>query len=74
VEPSHPHRSCPRPTLILVAFPAIAVFFLLSEHRAGALGLLPNLLLACPLLHFFHHGRRGILAVASSHAVQIPRI
>ena len=37
---------------------AIAVFFLLTEHRAHALGVLPFLLLlACPLMHLFgHHG------------------
>jgi hypothetical protein len=36
---------------------AIAAFFLLTEHRAHALGVLPFLLLAlCPLLHLFGHG------------------
>jgi hypothetical protein len=36
---------------------AIAAFFLFTEHRAHALGVLPFLLLAlCPLLHFFGHG------------------
>jgi hypothetical protein len=34
---------------------------LLTEHRAHLFGVLPYLLLlACPLLHAFHHrGRRG---------------
>lgn len=43
---------------ILIAFLAIAAFFLLSEHRAHLLGALPFLLLlACPLMHLFmHHG------------------
>jgi YHS domain-containing protein len=43
---------------ILVAFLAIAAFFLLSEHSAHLLGALPFLLLlACPLMHLFmHHG------------------
>ena len=43
---------------ILVAFLAIAAFFLITEHRAHMLGALPFLLLlACPLMHLFmHHG------------------
>ena len=41
---------------IFWAFLAVAAFFLLSEHRAHALQAVPYLLLlACPLLHFFHH-------------------
>ncbi len=39
-------------------FAAIALFYLLTEHRAHFLGALPYLLLlACPLVHLFmHHG------------------
>jgi len=46
---------------ILIAFLAIAAFFLFSEHRAHLLGVLPYLfLLACPLMHLFmHHGHGG---------------
>lgn len=45
---------------VLLGFLAIAGFFLLTEHRAHVLGVLPFLLLlACPLLHLFHHGRHG---------------
>jgi len=48
---------------VLLAFLAIAAFFLLTEHRAHVWGVAPYLLLlACPLLHFFMHrghGRRG---------------
>ena len=46
---------------ILVAFLAIAAFFLFTEHRAHLLGALPFLLLlACPLMHLFmHHGHHG---------------
>ncbi|KVA23186.1 DUF2933 domain-containing protein [Burkholderia ubonensis] len=42
----------------LLAFGAIALFLLLSEHRAHFLGVLPYLLLlSCPLMHLFmHHG------------------
>lgn len=44
----------------LLAFGAIAAYFLLKEHRAhlaGALPYLPYVLfLACPLIHLFMHG------------------
>lgn len=51
-----------RSGLVLLAFLAIAGFFLVTEHTAHLLGALPYLLLlACPLLHFFHraHGGHG---------------
>ena len=43
---------------VLIAFMAIAAFYLFTEHRAHLLGALPFLLLlACPLMHLFmHHG------------------
>ena len=41
-------------------FVAIALFFLIAEHRAHLIPFLPFLLLAaCPLLHFFHHRGHG---------------
>ena len=42
----------------LIAFLAIAAFFLITEHTAHFFGFLPYaLLLLCPLLHLFmHHG------------------
>jgi len=49
-----------RSGLVLLAFLAIAAFFVVTEHIAHVLGVLPYLLLlACPLLHLFHggHGR-----------------
>ena len=47
-------------TVALLAFLAIAGFFLITEHRAHLLGALPFLLLlACPLLHVFMHGGHG---------------
>ena len=51
------HRSRSRRVFILFAL--IALFFLVSEHRAHWCGALPYLLLlACPLLHLLHgHGR-----------------
>jgi hypothetical protein len=39
---------------------AVAAFFLWTEHRAHLLGALPYLLLLlCPVVHFFMHGRHG---------------
>lgn len=44
----------------LIVLGAVAVYFLLSEHRAHALGALPYLLLlACPLMHIFMHRGHG---------------
>lgn len=53
-----------RRNLAFIGFAAVAGYFLLSEHRAHALGVLPYLfLLACPLMHLFmhrgHHGGNG---------------
>ncbi len=49
-----------RTGLVHLAFLAIAAFFLFTEHRAHLFGILPYLLLlACPLLHLFMHGRHG---------------
>jgi len=46
--------------LALLGFLAIATFFLFTEHRAHFFGILPYLLLlACPLLHLFMHGKHG---------------
>lgn len=55
------HDSHPAPrgyNWVLIAFLAIAAFFLITEHQAHLLGALPFLLLlACPLMHLFmHHG------------------
>jgi hypothetical protein len=44
----------------LAGFLAVAAFFLWAEHRAHLFGALPYLLiLACPLMHIFHHGGHG---------------
>jgi hypothetical protein len=45
----------------LVVFAVIALYFLLTEHRAHTIAALPwLLLLACPLMHFFmHRGHRS---------------
>jgi hypothetical protein len=46
---------------VFAGFAAVALFFLLTEHRAHFYGWLPFLLLAaCPLMHLFHgHGGHG---------------
>lgn len=49
-----------RAGLWLLAFLAIAAFFLFTEHRAHLFGVLPYLLLlACPLLHLLMHRKHG---------------
>ena len=46
--------------LILLAFLTIAAFFLILEHRAHILGVVPYVLLfLCPVLHLLLHGRHG---------------
>lgn len=56
---NHSHHSS-RGRWVFWGFVAVAVFFLFTEHRAHVLGLLPYaLLLACPLMHLFHHGGHG---------------
>lgn len=54
-----PEKLCAkRSNLAWWVFAAIALFYLLTEHLAHLLGVLPYLLLlACPLMHrFMHHG------------------
>lgn len=49
-----------RTGLVLLAFLAIAAFFLLTEHTAHVFGILPYaLLLLCPVLHLFMHRGHG---------------
>ena len=45
---------------VLIGFLVVGAFFLVSEHQAHLLGVLPFLiLLACPLMHLFMHGGHG---------------
>jgi hypothetical protein len=58
---SAPHTPQPwfrsRSGIVLLAFLAIAAFFLVTEHAAHVFGVLPYvLLLACPVMHFLHGG------------------
>lgn len=56
----HRHPDTGQINLAVLAFFAIAAFFLLTEHRAHLFGALPFLLLlACPLLHSFMHRGHG---------------
>ena len=44
----------------LLVIGAVAMYFLLREHRSHFFGALPFLLLlACPLMHMFMHGGHG---------------
>ena len=46
--------------LALIAFLAIATFFLVTEHTAHFFGFLPyGLLLLCPIMHLLMHGGHG---------------
>ena len=63
-ERSHESRSLAGgryPRWVFWGFLLIAAYFLITEHRAHVFQFLPFLLLlACPLLHFFHgHGGHG---------------
>lgn len=59
------HRS----NWVLLGFGAMIGFLQLTEHRAHALGVLPFLLLlACPLLHLFHHSKHDTASKAPEHA------
>ena len=65
---SEPNHSTPPPPwwktrtgVVFIGFMAIAAFFLIMEHQAHVLGVLPLLLLllVCPLMHLFMHGGGG---------------
>lgn len=50
-------RTFSRSKWALIGFLVVIAFFLWTEHRAHVMGILPYLLLlACPLMHLFHHG------------------
>ena len=45
--------------IVLIVFLTIIGFLLFSEHRVHLFGILPYLLLlACPFMHFFMHGKQ----------------
>lgn len=46
--------------MVLVGLASGALFYVLREHWAHMFGILPYVLfLACPLMHFFMHGKHG---------------
>lgn len=48
------------PGIALFVALAVVGFYLVTEHRAHLLGVVPYLfLLACPLMHVFMHGHHG---------------
>jgi Protein of unknown function (DUF2933) len=58
------HRAPPIAKWVFIGFMAIAGYFLVTEHKAHLYGWLSSygiwlLLLACPIMHFFHHGHGG---------------
>jgi hypothetical protein len=55
---SRKHQRGAASTWVFTGFALVALFFLLTEHRAHLYGWLPYLFLAaCPLMHLFHgHG------------------
>jgi len=54
------HERSNRSTWVLWGFLLIIGSLLFTEHRVHVLGFLPYLfLLACPLMHMFHHGHGG---------------
>ncbi len=65
-----------RTNIAWIVFLAIAVFFLITEHRAHLSGWFtywPDLLLlACPLMHLFMHGGHGHGSHGSSEASNEP--
>jgi len=55
-----PPAAASRAKWAFVGFAAVAAFFLFAEHRAHLFGALPYLLLlACLLMHLFHHHGHG---------------
>lgn len=55
-----PPRRISATNIALWGFLAIGAFYLIAEHQAHLLGWLPWLIiLACPFLHIFMHGRHG---------------
>ena len=57
--------------LVLLAFLAIAGFYLITEHTAHVFGFLPYaLILLCPILHLLMHGGHGGHEDHSAHQAE----
>lgn len=61
-----------RSGITLFVLGGVAAFYLLEEHRAHLLGILPYLIfLACPLMHhFMHHGHHDHGKPSSDHSAE----
>ncbi|QPC83146.1 DUF2933 domain-containing protein [Phototrophicus methaneseepsis] len=60
--------------MVFVTFLAISAFFLITEHTAHVFGLLPYaLLLLCPFLHLFMHGKHGSHSHSSNTIDEKPK-
>ena len=61
--PEDQQSNLSRAKWVLIGFLLVAGYFAVAEHRAHLGGLLQYLplllLLACPLMHVFMHGRHG---------------
>jgi hypothetical protein len=60
----HDHSRTPRwrgsGGIALIGIGSVVAFYVLREHYAPALGMLPHLLLlACPVMHLFMHRGHG---------------
>ena len=55
--------------LVLIAFLAIAGFYLVTEHTAHVFGFLPYaLILLCPIMHLLMHGGHGGHGAEGDHS------
>lgn len=63
MKPENQQSIVSRAKWVLLGFLLVAGYFAVAEHRAHLTGLLQYLplllLLACPLMHVFMHGRHG---------------
>jgi hypothetical protein len=62
--------------LVMCGFLLVAGFYLVTEHTAHLFGVLPFLLiLACPLMHLFHHhGHGGHRSAPQAFRLPTPRL
>jgi hypothetical protein len=59
--------------IVLCGFMLVAAFYLLTEHTAHTFGALPYLLiLACPLMHWFHHHSHHAHAAVPAGSTSVP--
>jgi hypothetical protein len=70
-EKNYRYRTASR--YVFFGFVAVAAYFLIEEHRAHLIAVLPYILLAaCPLMHLFHHGGTTMAADDSEQESRPP--